>query len=70
MKTIFIHRFAGVLSAYGLGLSNLVYETQVRPRELWLAASISADGIRCYSNRARSRTPATRWPGCRRRSAA
>ena len=29
MKTIFIHRFAGVLSAYGLGLSNLVCEAQV-----------------------------------------
>lgn len=30
MRTIFVHRFAGVLSAYGLGLSNLIYETQVR----------------------------------------
>lgn len=30
MRTIFVHRFAGVLSAYGLGLSNLIYEAQVR----------------------------------------
>jgi 5-oxoprolinase (ATP-hydrolysing) len=30
MKTIFIHRFAGILSAYGLGLADIVYQKQVR----------------------------------------
>jgi N-methylhydantoinase A/oxoprolinase/acetone carboxylase beta subunit len=28
MKKIFIHRFAGILSAYGIGLANVVQEEQ------------------------------------------
>lgn len=29
MQTVFIHRFAGILSAYGLGLADIVEEEQV-----------------------------------------
>ncbi len=30
MRTVFIHRFAGILSAYGLGLADVVNESQVQ----------------------------------------
>jgi 5-oxoprolinase (ATP-hydrolysing) len=30
MRTVFVHRFAGILSAYGLGLADVVEERQVR----------------------------------------
>lgn len=29
MRRVFIHRFAGILSAYGLGLADMVEEFQV-----------------------------------------
>ena len=29
MRTVFVHRFAGILSAYGLGLADIVDECQV-----------------------------------------
>ena len=31
MRTIFVHRFSGVLSAVGIGLAEVVAEEQVRP---------------------------------------
>lgn len=31
MRTVFIHRFAGILSAYGIGLADIVEEEQVNP---------------------------------------
>ena len=40
MATIFVHRYAGILSAVGIGLADVVNEAQVR-REAGLQSSLS-----------------------------
>ena len=34
MQSVFIHRFAGILSAYGIGLADIVEEEQVRSKPI------------------------------------
>jgi len=43
MRTIFVHRYAGVLSAVGIGLADVVAEEQVLPLPLmvWCIDTIS-----------------------------
>ena len=36
MRTIFVHRYSGVLSAVGIGLAEVVEEEQVDILQLWL----------------------------------
>eukprot|EP01119_Soliformovum_irregulare_P023980 TRINITY_DN8499_c0_g1_i3.p1 TRINITY_DN8499_c0_g1~~TRINITY_DN8499_c0_g1_i3.p1 ORF type:complete len:1241 (-),score=304.27 TRINITY_DN8499_c0_g1_i3:47-3769(-) len=40
MKTVFIHRYAGILSAYGLGLADLVVETQEPWAQVYTAQNL------------------------------
>ena len=37
MRTIFVHRYSGILSAVGIGLAEVVQEVQVRRRCLLLS---------------------------------
>ena len=46
MRTIFVHRYAGVLSAVGIGLADVVAEEQVRARSV-LPAHCQAGKVRC-----------------------
>lgn len=41
IKTIFIHRFSGILSAYGLALADTVYEAQ-EPLGIQLTQGLSS----------------------------
>lgn len=36
MRTIFVHRYSGILSAVGIGLAEVVEEEQVDILQLWL----------------------------------
>jgi len=52
ISTIFIHRFSGILSAYGMGLADTVVEKQ-RPAALNLAAADASLIERCLDEPAR-----------------
>ena len=43
MRTIFVHRYSGVLSAVGIGLAEVVAEEQVRLATDWPVLVIKAD---------------------------
>lgn len=64
MRRVFIHRFAGILSAYGLGLADIVEEFQVRhassPCIVALSYSSDSLGLPCR-NPVRKSIQRRRW---------
>ena len=49
MRTIFVHRFAGILSAVGIGLADVVSEAQVTVFSSYLSLSGAGAFAHCMS---------------------